>query len=153
MAFLNLRIPPPLVALTFAIMMWFLSKFGPEIQWRPVFAHASSAILIAMAIVFDVFALIAFWSSKTTINPLRPESTSSLVTSGIYKITRNPMYVGLALFLLAWAVYLSSFMALMCIPFFIAYIHRFQIVCEEKVLMQRFGRAFEEYKAKVRPWL
>jgi protein-S-isoprenylcysteine O-methyltransferase Ste14 len=95
----------------------------------------------------------AFRRQRTTINPLHPEKTSSLVTGGIYRISRNPMYVGMALLLLAWAVYLESPAALLGIGAFIAYITRFQIIPEESLLSRHFGAEFENYRQRVRRWL
>jgi protein-S-isoprenylcysteine O-methyltransferase Ste14 len=84
---------------------------------------------------------------------LKPEATSSLVTSGVYRFTRNPMYVGLALVLLAWAVFLSSAWTMLGPLTFILYMTRFQIMPEEKVLSGMFGAAYSAYQAKVRRWL
>jgi protein-S-isoprenylcysteine O-methyltransferase Ste14 len=87
------------------------------------------------------------------VNPLQPDAASSLVSGGVYRWTRNPMYLGMALVLLAWAVYLSSIAALAVLPLFIVYINRFQIEPEERALEARFGAQFERYRKAVRRWL
>lgn len=146
------RIPPPVVALVLAALMWAVSGYGPALG-IPSAARLPLAIVIALVgVTFDLLGLIAFRRSRTTINPLRPGNASALVTDGIYRVTRNPMYVGLALLLLAWAAYLDAAWALVGPVLFVAGITRFQIVPEERVLRARFA-AFDAYAARVRRWL
>ena len=90
--------------------------------------------------------IVSFRRAKTTVNPLKPESTASLVTAGIDRFTRNPMYLGLLFVLLAWAVFLSSAWALVGPIAFVLYINRFQIVPEERVMATMFGVSYSEYK-------
>jgi protein-S-isoprenylcysteine O-methyltransferase Ste14 len=150
---LELRIPPPIVALLVAVMMWGISKATPAVE-MPSLIRIMTAIAIALTGVgVALSGVIAFRHAKTTVNPLRPETTSSIVTSGVYRFTRNPMYVGLALALLAWAVYMASAWALLGVVAFILYMNRFQIVPEERVLSRMFGAAYSAYRAKVRRWL
>ncbi|MNJ74873.1 hypothetical protein D3C77_718740 [compost metagenome] len=87
------------------------------------------------------------------VNPLKPASASALVTSGIYRVTRNPMYLGFALVLAAWTVFLASPFTLLGIAAFVLYIDRFQILPEERALHQLFGEAMDEYCARVRRWI
>ena len=84
---------------------------------------------------------------------MKPELSSSLVQSGIYTLTRNPMYLGFFLVLVAWAVYLSNALAFLILPVFIAYMNRFQIEPEERALKTLFGDAFTEYATRVRRWI
>ena len=114
------------------------------------------AAAIAIALVggaFSIAGALAFRRAKTTVNPLRPERASALVTTGVYRITRNPMYVGLLLGLLAWAAGLSSPVSLAGPVAFIMFINRFQIEPEEKALLVKFGPEYETYKSTVRRWL
>jgi len=150
---LELRIPPPIVALIVAAMMWAISVATPSIE-MPSFIRITTAVAIALTgIGTAISGVVAFRHAKTTVNPLKPETTSTIVTSGIYRFTRNPMYVGLALILLAWAVFVSSAWALLGPLVFILYMNRFQIVPEERVLSRIFGNAYSAYQAKVRRWL
>jgi protein-S-isoprenylcysteine O-methyltransferase Ste14 len=150
---LELKIPPPLVALLIAVAMWGISLATPLAD-VPAQARLIMAIAIAIAgIAAATSGVAAFRRAKTTTNPLKPETSSTLVTSGIYRITRNPMYVGLALVLLAWAVFLSSAWALLGLLVFVPYITRFQIIPEERILSGMFGAAYSEYQTKVRRWL
>jgi protein-S-isoprenylcysteine O-methyltransferase Ste14 len=148
------KIPPPVVGLLFALIIWAISRVT-----APLIIFNSQQILVVvvgMLIVGFGFAIsggISFRIAKTTVNPLKPETASALVTSGVYKVTRNPMYVGMAIILLAWTVYLQAPFALFAIVGFIAYIQCFQIVPEERALKMLFGSEFERYQSKVRRWL
>jgi protein-S-isoprenylcysteine O-methyltransferase Ste14 len=149
---LELKVPPPVVGLLVAAAMWGIGT------WPPVFPLAPSVRLVlagALAVVgvgFDILGLLAFRQWRTTINPLRPAKASALVTAGVYRVTRNPMYVGLAFILTAWAVYLSALWPFLGPALFVAYINRFQIAPEERVLRSKF-EGYEAYAARVRRWL
>lgn len=149
---LELKIPPPIVAVLVAALMWGVSR---TTSWEfPAVARNGAALMIAaIGVSFSVSGFLAFHHAKTTINPRTPQAASSLVSSGVYRITRNPMYVGLLLVLVAWAIFLSSEWALLGPVVFAAYIHRFQITPEERTLMTLFGTEYSAYKAKVRRWL
>ena len=133
--------------------MWFASGWVPVLE-LPASVRITLAIVIALlGGAFSLTGMISFRRAKTTVNPMQPEKTSSLVSSGVYTVTRNPMYVGLLLVLVGWAVFLSSAVALAGPVAFFFYIGRFQIAPEERVLVQMFGPKYVEYKAKVRRWL
>ena len=150
---LELKIPPPVVGALVAAGMWLAAGLWPPLPIAPGPKHAAVAILAAAGIAFDLLGLIAFRASRTTINPLRPEKASSLVTGGVYRVTRNPMYVGMALLLLAWGVHLSAALPFAGIAAFVLYITRFQIRPEERVLGGIFGAEYAAYVARVRRWL
>ena len=150
---LELKIPPPVVALLLAGAMWLLSTAMPRVD-TPAALRIGTALAIAAAGgAYSLAGMLAFRRAKTTVNPLHPDKASALVTAGVYRFTRNPMYVGLLLVLLAWAVGLSSLEALAGPVAFVLYINRFQIGPEERVLRTKFGREFEAYKSSVRRWL
>lgn len=153
MPWLEHRIPPPVVGLVVAVAMWLAAPLGPAFALDAPLRHGIPALLVAAALAFDLGGLLAFRRSRTTINPLAPQRASALVTGGVYRITRNPMYVGMALLLLAWAVHLSAWPTLLGPPAFVLYITRFQIVPEERALARLFGEAYAEYTARVRRWL
>ena len=150
---LELRIPPPVVALLVALAMGAASRRSVD----PVLTELVRVPLaIALAVIgaaFDLSGLVAFRRAKTTANPMRPQSTSSLVGSGVYRLTRNPMYVGLAFMLCGWAVFLWSWWALPGPFAFAAYVDRFQIVPEERALSALFGADYMAYRNRVRRWL
>lgn len=150
---LELKIPPPICALLVAGAMWGISHIAP-LSGVPALIRVAVAIGLAVAGgVFSLAGVIAFRRAKTTANPMKPQAASSLVRSGVYRVTRNPMYVGLLLVLVAWAVFLSSAWELLGPLAFAAYIGRFQIAPEERALSALFGTEYSAYKAKVRRWL
>jgi protein-S-isoprenylcysteine O-methyltransferase Ste14 len=110
-------------------------------------------ILCAAGAAIALGGVLSFVRAKTTVNPLKPESSAALVSTGVYSFTRNPMYLGMALVLLAWAAYLYSIWALAGPALFAGYITRFQIVPEERALGGLFGDRFASYKKRVRRWL
>ena len=150
---LELKIPPPIVALVLGVAMWAVSRSMPSVVDG---GQLRAWIAIAIALAgggISLAGIIAFRRAKTTVNPLRPEQASSLVTGGIYRVTRNPMYVGLLLALLGWAIWLLNLWSALGPVAFIAYITRFQIKAEERALSSLFGEQYAAYAAKVRRWL
>jgi len=150
---LELKIPPPLIALLCVALMWYVQGFYP-LSWLSAAWVLPVAVLLALAgITIASIGAGAFKRAHTTVNPLHPEQTSQLVTSGIYQYTRNPMYLGLALVLTAVALYLADLSAFLGVALFVRYIGRYQIAPEEAALLEKFGDAFEVYQAQVRRWL
>lgn len=153
---LETRIPPPIVAASMGAAMWWLASLSPLLPMLHVPAGIRVAVALAIAAVGGLVAMgagIRFHRAKTTIDPLKPQAASSLVTAGIYRYTRNPMYLGLLFLLVAWAVLLSSPFALLGPVAFVTYISRFQIVPEERVLAALFGTEYAAYQSEVRRWL
>ncbi len=150
---LELKIPPPLFALLVGVGMWSLALYTP-IMMLPTVARIAVAAAAALAGgAFSLAGLLAFRRAQTTVNPTKPMSASSLVTTGVYRFTRNPMYVGLLFVLVGWAVFLASPLSLLGPVFFVAFIGRFQIKPEERVLAGKFGSEFAAYQTRVRRWL
>ena len=150
---LELKIPPPVVALLIGAGMWFVAGQAASLQ-LPVVVRVVAFVVIAL--VGGSIALagdLEFRRARTTINPFKPENSTALVTSGIYRFTRNPMYLGLTLGLLGWAAFLCSAWTLLGPVVFILFIGRFQIAPEERVLSDKFGAAYANYTARVRRWL
>ncbi|MGC4009559.1 MAG: isoprenylcysteine carboxylmethyltransferase family protein [Pseudomonas sp.] len=148
MDWLEHRIPPPLVAIITGLLMW--------LAVRPITAPAAVwlALLVALGGVAVCLAGVAsFRRARTTVNPLKPESASSLVVSGIYRHTRNPMYLGFAIVLLGWCVFLGSALAVVGVALFVLYIGRFQIHPEERALRELFGAEFDAFCGRVRRWV
>ena len=150
---LELKIPPPAVALLIAGAMWGISLLAPLLE-VPAFIRVAAAITIALAGAgFALAGVISFRRARTTVNPMKPETTSALVCSGIYTVTRNPMYAGLLFVLVAWVVFLSSAWVLPGPLAFVLYMNRFQIAPEERVLSAMFGAGYSAYISRVRRWL
>jgi protein-S-isoprenylcysteine O-methyltransferase Ste14 len=153
MKWLEHRIPPPVVGLVTAVLMaWFAG--GPQWHVPSGVNGLSVALLVTVGLSFDLAGLLAFRASRTTVNPMRPDRASSLVTHGVYRITRNPMYVGMACLLLAWGLYLTHWPSVLAGPLAcVLYLNRFQIAPEERVLLDLFGPPYRTYMEQVRRWL
>ncbi|OOG42906.1 isoprenylcysteine carboxylmethyltransferase family protein [Polaromonas sp. A23] len=150
---LELKIPPPVLGLGLALLMWLTSLlFEP---WSMPFGLRLGAALVLVAVgqSISMAGILLFRRAGTTVNPFTPGATSSLVTNGVYRFTRNPMYIGLLLTLLGWAAFLSSPPALVYLVVFVLYMNRFQIGPEERVLSSLFGADYAAYQARVRRWL
>lgn len=150
---LELRLPPPVLALLLALAMGLVAWATPvpELEWLPRAVAAGGLLLLAL--VCGAGAVLAFRRARTTVDPTRPERASVLVTSGIFRLTRNPMYVALALILCALAVFLARPWLMVGPLVFVGWISRFQIMPEERVLAQKFGAEYEAYRARVRRWV
>ena len=150
---MTLRIPPPLVVLVAALLIWIIARYFPVPLLVIPAISIIAGVIAACGIAVVLLGVAAFRQSQTTLDPLHPEDASSLVTRGVYQYTRNPMYLGFALVLLAWALYLSAWLGLLIVGMYVAYMNRFQIKPEEKALESRFGQEFLQYKKAVRRWL
>jgi protein-S-isoprenylcysteine O-methyltransferase Ste14 len=133
--------------------MWCLADAGTMAGAGKGYKTIAIAALILAGMALDLAALRLFFKARTTVNPLRPEATSTLVVTGVYRLTRNPMYLGLTCLLAAWGLYLSSVIALVGIPVFMMLVTRFQIRPEEQALEARYGEAFRRYRSRTRRWL
>jgi protein-S-isoprenylcysteine O-methyltransferase Ste14 len=133
--------------------MWLLSQAGTPLVVDDMVRYGVTAVLVATGLGFDVLGLLAFRAARTTVNPLHPEKASALVSAGVYRVTRNPMYVGMLCLLLAWAAFLATPAALVGPLLFVLYITRFQIIPEERILRERFGESYVEYMKQVRRWI
>jgi protein-S-isoprenylcysteine O-methyltransferase Ste14 len=153
MHILELKVPPVGVVLVVAWLMWFASGTVPALEFTLPAREVVAALFAAAGLAVGVMGIVSFARAKTTVNPMKPGAASSLVVSGIYRYSRNPMYLGLLLILVGWAWYLSNALAFLLLPGFILYMNRFQIEPEERALASLFGEAFMAYKARVRRWL
>ena len=153
MKILEKRIPPPLVAILFGFLMKLLSCCNLAIEIPMSLKILVCSCLIVLALIIDISAIISFRKFRTTINPLNPSAATKLVVNGVYKFSRNPMYLGMVLFLRARGFYLGALLTLLIIPVFIFYITHFQIIPEEKSLQKIFENDFLDYKSKVNRWI
>ena len=153
MRLLEHTIPPPVVAGVIGLAMWFVSP--GSLLWSDMLRPRGLVVLalVIAGLTFDLLGLLAFLRARTSINPLRPHRASMLVTHGIYRVSRNPMYVGLLCQLTAWAVFLATPWAFAGPCLFVVTMNRLQITPEERVMREKFGKDFEDYAARVRRWL
>jgi len=157
MSRLELKIPPLLLFVIFAVLMFWL---GHNINlwqliplellgWRLFLA----GIWLAAGVAVAVLGVLNFRQAQTTVNPLIPANASQLVQQGIFRHSRNPMYLGMLMVLIGWALWLSDLSAFVPLPFFVWYLNQFQIKPEERALTALFGAEFLQYQHKVRRWL
>ena len=148
---LNNKVPPPIVTLICGLGI-YLSR-----SLFPTYNHASIGIISALFLSLGIMTLIAavlfFIKRKTTLSPLQPEKASSLVVSGVFKHSRNPMYLGLSLILLSVAVQFNFVGGILIVFMFIAFITKFQIIPEEIAMEKLFGEEFSRYKKRTRRWI
>ena len=150
---LELKVPPVAVAVIVGTAMWLVSIVLPKMRLGDTFHAAMVVIFTAIGAAFGIAGLLSFSKAKTTFDPMKPDSSTSLVTSGIYSITRNPMYVGLLSILTAWCFFIESAYALLLLAVFVIYMNKFQIQPEERALRSIFGDAYDDYVLRVRRWL
>lgn len=149
---LELKIPPLVVLAVVAALMWLGSRSAPAAGFHMPARVATAIGFAVVGVGIAVAGIVSFWHAKTTVNPLKPEGASSLVTSGVYRLTRNPMYLGAMIALVGWTVFLANAVGVVFVPVFVLYMNLFQIGPEEKVLASLFGEEFAVYCAKVRRW-
>ena len=151
------KLPPPVIDATCAGLMWWLAQLLPALQLWPRGAWPfglGAALGLALAGgAIALAGLVEFRRARTTFNPLAPERASALVTTGVYRITRNPMYLGMLLVLASWGAWLGNAVAWLCLPLFVAVLNVLQIGPEERAMRQRFGAGFDRYAARVRRWI
>jgi len=153
MSVLEHRFPPPLLTLVTGFCMWLVTLAGGAAETTNTLRLVLAAPLVVLAFLTAGSAIVAFRRARTTVNPVHIDQASSLVTGGVFRLTRNPMYVGLVLLLFAWAIYLAAPWCFVGPPLLALFLTRFQIMPEERLMEEKFGQAYRDYKAKVRRWL
>jgi protein-S-isoprenylcysteine O-methyltransferase Ste14 len=151
---LELRIPPVAMTVLTGAAMWVTAESLPSlvIPLPPIWRAGIGVALAAAGIWFALAGVGDFRRASTTVNPLAPEATVQLVTDGVYRRTRNPMYLGMLLMLAGWAVALAHLTGPLFLLLFAMYITRFQILPEERALQAQFGDEFSAYRRRVKRW-
>ena len=132
--------------------MWLICGM-PPLTGRPPLLLVPALALAVLGLTVDAAGVLSFRRARTTVNPFAPERTVNIVSSGIYRLSRNPMYLGMACILTGWAVWLWQVQAVLGVVLFVAWITRFQIIPEERVLTQKFGTEYRQYRQRVRRWV
>jgi protein-S-isoprenylcysteine O-methyltransferase Ste14 len=148
-----LRLSPPLVMLLAAALMWALHRWLPlgHLIATPWNYFALLPVVIGRAIT--VAAGARFRQARTTFDPLKPRETSHLVTDGVFRVSRNPMYLGLVLLLIGWALWLGTVSPWLVVPLFVVVLYIAQVVPEEQALEALFGATYLAYRRRVRRWI
>lgn len=149
-------IPPPIVFLSCGLLMWLANRYGPRIPFEIPFGGVMVFwIILAVGLLVMMAGVTRIFRYRTVIHPDRkslPEATH-LVTDGIFRYTRNPIYLGMAIMLAAWTIWLGNAWAVGGVAIFVVFIHIFQIRPEEEALEKVFGQAYRTYKTHVRRWI
>jgi protein-S-isoprenylcysteine O-methyltransferase Ste14 len=152
-SWLELKIPPLLVLFIMAGAMLGVTYAAPTLSFRMPGRTVVALAFATLGVGSAIAGVIAFRQQHTTVNPLTPGASSAIVTGGIYRVSRNPMYLGFLLVLIGGAVYLANAGAALFLPAFVAYLTRYQIQPEERALLAKFGSQYAEYMSRVRRWL
>lgn len=152
---LRLRVPPLVVTATAVVVGWLSARTFPALGLESASNLRGSAAgaLVVLGSVCSLLGVASFRRARTTVNPMQPEAATALVVCGLYRVTRNPMYLGFLFLLLGALAWLAHPIALLVAPAFVIYLNRFQIVPEEQALHDRFGREYSNYAARVRRWI
>ena len=148
---MNNKIQPPIVTLISGLIIFFSRPIFPEYQANLI--NVFSAIFLFLGLLVFFLAVASFKKYKTTVNPLQPSKASYLVISGIFRFTRNPMYLGMALILLSLSFKFNLLGGILVTALFIMFITRFQIIPEEDAMLSLFRDEFKTYKENTRRWI
>jgi protein-S-isoprenylcysteine O-methyltransferase Ste14 len=150
---MHLKVPPVAAAGIAAALMYGLSIILPQFSFPLPFKNTITIIIFLFGLSIAALGVVSFRRRETTVNPTRPSTASSLVASGVYRLSRNPMYLGLLMTLIALGVYLAKPLTLLVVATaFVLYMNKYQIEPEEQALQRLFGEDFAAYKNTVRRW-
>ena len=149
----ELKIPPLLVWFVIGGAMFGAGRLLPSLSFAMPARRAIAIALAAIGLAVAIAGVAAFRRQGTTVNPLEPNLSTSIVSTGVYGFSRNPMYLGFLLTLVGWAVWLANAGAALLLPAFVAYMNAYQIRPEERILLAKFGAEYERYMARVRRWI
>ncbi|MFZ6040344.1 methyltransferase family protein [Vibrio natriegens] len=150
---LELRVPPVAVFLLVVLLMYWLKGLTPTFKITVPLVEFVVAALTLLSGFIGIAGVYEFRKAKTTVNPVKPESASSVVNTGVFAYTRNPMYVALLLLIIALGLWWQHLSVIPCGALFISYMNRYQIKPEEHVLERLFGEDYLKYKNRVRRWI
>ena len=145
------KIPPPIVTLVSALLIFFSRELFPNY----VFEYQSmlSIAIFISGLMILISAVSLFKEKETTVNPMSPEKASSLVVDGVFKYTRNPMYLGMSVVLLSISIQFNLIGGLLILLLFVGYITVFQIIPEEEAMEENFGEEYLSFKRSTRRWI
>jgi protein-S-isoprenylcysteine O-methyltransferase Ste14 len=153
MTWLELRVPPVIVVVFFAALTALAKKCDIGVFRASKQFDLWVMLPMALGIIVIVLGIVEFKRSQTTVDPMHPDKTSNLVTSGIFARTRNPMYLGMLLLMISGTIYAGSWIGFICSIGLGLYLNQFQIKPEERVIEGIFGQAYLDYKQRVRRWI
>ena len=145
------KIPPPIIALICIVINYLSTYLINPIKFPNI--EIIGGLILLLGVATAMLATLLFKKDKTTVNPMNPEETTTLVTTGIFSITRNPMYLGLFFVISSTILFFGSWFGIIILMFFVWYINKFQIIPEEEAMEKLFGNKYDEYRQNVRRWI
>lgn len=145
------KIPPPLVTLVFGLIIYYSTELISSVSFK--YQTLIATIILVLGLAVMLIAILTFRRLQTTINPLKPKQATKLATNGVFKLTRNPMYLAMLIILIAFSVATGALAGLLLVPGFMLYITYFQILPEERAMAELFPDQFTRYCERVRRWL
>ena len=145
------KIPPPIIALICIVINYLSTYLINPIKFPNI--EIIGGLILLLGVATAMLATLLFKKDKTTVNPMNPEETTTLVTTGIFSITRNPMYLGLFFVISSTILFFGSWFGIIILMFFVWYINKFQIIPEEEAMEKLFGNKYNEYRQNVRRWI
>jgi protein-S-isoprenylcysteine O-methyltransferase Ste14 len=152
-SYLELKIPPLLLVVIVGSAMWLAARVFPHLSFEFPLRLFSAALTLVSGLLIALAGVFEFRAAKTTVDPTKPEASSTVVQRGVYRHSRNPMYLGFLLVLVAWSIYLANIAAPFFIVAFVLYMNKYQIAPEERWLREKFGADYSSYTRRVRRWL
>lgn len=148
---LQKRLVPPVYFLASIMTMVWVDRYVPIRATVESPYNWMGVIVVISGLVLAIAGNRTFVRNETALRPFT--KSTALVQSGVFKISRNPMYLGMTLVLLGGGIYLGSLSALLTVPLFPLLMEWLFIRKEEELLTETFGQAYLDYKKKVRRWL
>ena len=145
------KIPPPIVTLFFGLCIYLSRSYFPEFSFSIL--NSLSTISFVLGITVFATAVSSFKRQNTTVNPISIEKASSLVVDGVFKYSRNPMYLGMLFILLGLTFKFNLIGGLLFTSLFMIFISIFQIKPEEAAMEKLFDQEWKDYIKNVRRWL
>ena len=150
---MRLKVPPPLLGFIAAVFIWLAAYLLPSLTMELPLRLLLALLFFSTGLGIDLISVFSFFKAGTTVNPMSPDKTQTLVTNGMFKFSRNPMYLGMLLMLIGWAIWNGNVVGILPILFFVFAINQLQIKPEENTLQHKFGAEYERYKNRVRRWI
>ncbi|MCS0437968.1 methyltransferase family protein [Vibrio diabolicus] len=150
---LELKVPPVAVFLLVILLMYGLTVLVPSLNISVPFVEVVVGGLTLLSGYMGIAGVYEFHKVKTTVNPVKPDTASSVVRTGVFSFSRNPMYMALLLLIIAIGLWWQHLSVMLCSVVFVSYMNRFQIKPEERVLERLFGEEYVDYKNHVRRWI
>ncbi len=150
---LELKLPPVLLTAVTGLLMWLTANALPNLDRVHAWQTQLALLLACGGLIFAVYAVLACRRAGTSLDPLKPDESSTLITNSVFRVTRNPMYFGMLLVLLGWSIELGNVMATAWLFIYVLYMNQFQILPEERALEARFGDEYRDYHKRVRRWI